>query len=110
MDAFCEETGLTKFANFAMARKQAKQLAAADFTPDEVRLLLRWLKTQEWITSGISLGLCLNQADKFRLITTHNPATDSGPPTTLTGTDRFNYERQKWIEANPDEAKRKGLA
>ena len=30
--AFCEETGLAKLANFGIARKQAKQLAKADFT------------------------------------------------------------------------------
>lgn len=64
--AFCEETGLAKLANFGIARKQAKQLAKADFTPEEVRYLVRWLQMQPWITGGISLGLCLQQADRFR--------------------------------------------
>lgn len=78
MDAFCEETGLAKFASFATARKQAQQLAKADFTPDEVRELIKWLRSQEWITSGISLGLCLNQADQFRTARTNHKSVAQG--------------------------------
>lgn len=78
MDAFCEETGLAKFASFAAARKQAQQLAKADFTPDEVRELIKWLRAQAWITSGISLGLCLNQADQFRTARTNRKSVAQG--------------------------------
>ena len=79
MDAFAEETGLAKFANFGMARKQAKQLANADFTPNELRELVQWLKRQDWIKGGISLGLCLNQADSFRVARSQNQGRDISP-------------------------------
>lgn len=52
--------------NAGIARKHAKALVKAGFTPEEAGRLIEWLRRQAWIKGGIDLNLMISQADKFR--------------------------------------------
>lgn len=64
--AFCQAAGIPDVTSHDIAGRQAKQLLAAGFTPEDMPKIVAWLRKQTWMTGGFDLGTVLKFADKWR--------------------------------------------
>jgi hypothetical protein len=64
--AFCDAIGIERPVNYSKSVGQAKQLAVAGITAEQIPDIVSWLRDQKWVNGAIDLGLIVNQADKWQ--------------------------------------------
>jgi hypothetical protein len=64
--AFCTAVGIERPVSYGKAAGQARQLAAAGITAEQIPDIVAWLREQDWVGGAIDLGLIVNQADKWQ--------------------------------------------
>ena len=71
VEALCDELGQDAAVLGRREREKqcagAKRLLEAGASADDVRLMVRWLRAQDWVTGGIDLFLLDKQLGKWRL-------------------------------------------
>jgi len=96
--SYCDAVGIEQPVSYTKAAGQAKTLARAGITAEDIPHIVTWLRSQTWIKSGIDLGLIVSQAEKWR---TANPRRQPVKPLSeMTEREKIVAELQSYRD-NP---------